>query len=89
MAIQKLYKKKRVLKTSYKPKNFKTKFVKTRPSTKQVRTKKFKTKKKPYSKPRGKKLTYKQLQLLRDSKPASLELNLDFYRAAEGVYNSY
>lgn len=51
--------------------------------------KKRSSKKNTYKKPKAKKLTNKQLQMLRASKPASLQLNLDFYQSAEGVYNSY
>jgi len=51
--------------------------------------KKTNLKKKSYRKPRAKKLTTQQLQLLKASKPASMELNADFYRSAEGVYTSY
>ena len=51
--------------------------------------KKINLKKKNYRKPKAKKLTTQQLQLLKASKPASMELNTDFYRSAEGVYTSY
>ena len=63
------------------------KFIK-RPVIKFNKAKKINNKK-TYKKPRAKKLTTKQLLALKASKPASLSLNIDFHRSADGVYTSY
>ena len=88
MTLQK-YNKKSAYKAQVK-KNPKSSAVSNRKVLKSpsARQKKFNTKK-LYKKPRAKKLTNAQLQALRVSKPASVPLNIDFYSAAKGTYNSY
>ncbi len=91
MAIRKIKK--------YLPKKLKKNYQVLKSPTRQPKkiVKKIKVNKvrgrKIYKKPRAKKLTPKQLlsklQYLKSTRPPAQPLNIDFYRAADGVYTSY